>query len=256
MPSSSRPDGAGCAGSRRRRRRGAPRRRRPSSSAAGVVEPARSSAMGARPWRRPSAPSPSRGRRPARPRGPPPARASTRRPTRPAAPVTTTVVIACAVGSSHPPAYHALVSDPGPGDDPFQGVPFLGDLARMLQGQGPLNWDAARQFALMIATEGKSEPNVDPGVRFQYQELGRIADLHVAAGHRPRHRRRRAAPSRSSRSRRARGPSAPSTPTARCSSTWPARSGGHRRRAAGADLDEQRRRAWPCSATSCRCSRR
>jgi putative hydrolase len=58
-------------------------------------------------------------------------------------------------------------------------VPFLGDLARMLQGQGPLNWDAARQFALMIATEGKPEVNVDPGVRFRYQELGRIADLHV-----------------------------------------------------------------------------
>jgi putative hydrolase len=71
------------------------------------------------------------------------------------------------------------VSDPGPGDDPFRGVPFLGDLARMLQGQGPLNWDAARQFALMIATEGKPEENVDPSVRFRYQELGRIADLHV-----------------------------------------------------------------------------
>jgi putative hydrolase len=71
------------------------------------------------------------------------------------------------------------VSDPGPGEDPFRGVPFLGDLARMLQGQGPLNWDAARQFAMMIATEGKSEQNVEPAVRFRYQELGRIADLHV-----------------------------------------------------------------------------
>jgi putative hydrolase len=78
-----------------------------------------------------------------------------------------------------PRAYHALVSDPGPGDDPFRGVPFLGDLARMLQGQGPLNWDAARQFALMIATEGQPEQNIDPSVRFRYQELGRIADLHV-----------------------------------------------------------------------------
>ena len=71
------------------------------------------------------------------------------------------------------------MSDPGPGEDPFRGVPFLGDLARMLQGQGPLNWDAARQFALMIATEGKAEANIDPSVRFRYQELGRIADLHV-----------------------------------------------------------------------------
>jgi putative hydrolase len=71
------------------------------------------------------------------------------------------------------------VSEPGPGEDPFRGVPFLGDLARMLQGQGPLNWDAARQFALMIATDGGSEPNIDPSLRFHYQELGRIADLHV-----------------------------------------------------------------------------
>jgi uncharacterized protein (DUF2342 family) len=106
------------------------------------------------------------------------ASASTRRPTRPAAPVTTTVVMP-ADRFAHPPAYHAFVADSGPGDDPFRGVPFLGDLARMLQGQGPLNWDAARQFALMIATDGTSEQNIDPAMRFRYQELGRIADLHV-----------------------------------------------------------------------------
>src|SRR5215218_636471 len=105
-------------------------------------------------------------------------RARTRRPTRPAAPVTTTVLTP-ADRFPHPSAYHALVTEPGPGDDPFRGVPFLGDLARMLQGQGPLNWDAARQFALMIATEGASEQNIDPSLRFRYQELGRIADLHV-----------------------------------------------------------------------------
>jgi putative hydrolase len=72
------------------------------------------------------------------------------------------------------------VSDPGSaGDDPFQGIPFLGDLARMLQGQGPLNWDAARQFALMIATQGATESYPDPAVRFRYQELARVAELHV-----------------------------------------------------------------------------
>src|SRR6516165_8783923 len=103
-------------------------------------------------------------------------RAITRWPSHPAAPVTSTVVID-ASRFSRLRAYHFRVSDPG--EDPFRGVPFLGDLARMLQGQGPLNWDAARQFALMIATEGKAETNVDPAVRFRYQELGRIADLHV-----------------------------------------------------------------------------
>lgn len=72
------------------------------------------------------------------------------------------------------------MSDPGPlGDNPFQGLPFLGDLARMLSGQGPLSWDAARQFAFAVSTEGKAEANVDPAVRFRYQELGRIAELHV-----------------------------------------------------------------------------
>jgi putative hydrolase len=72
------------------------------------------------------------------------------------------------------------VSDPGPfGDNPFQGLPFFGDLARMMQGQGPLSWDTARQFAFAVSTEGKPETNVDPAVRFRYQELGRIAELHV-----------------------------------------------------------------------------
>jgi putative hydrolase len=72
------------------------------------------------------------------------------------------------------------VSDPGPGDEnPFQGIPFLGDIAKLLAGQGPVNWDAARQFAQLIATEGTPEANVDPAVRIQYQELARLADMHV-----------------------------------------------------------------------------
>lgn len=60
-------------------------------------------------------------------------------------------------------------------------MPFLGDLARMMQGQGTLSWDAARQFALAIATEGRPEANVDPLQRIRLDELTRIADLHVTA---------------------------------------------------------------------------
>jgi putative hydrolase len=72
------------------------------------------------------------------------------------------------------------VSQPGPlGDDPFQGIPFLGDLAKMLGGQGAVHWDAARQFALMVATQGVSPPNIDPSVRFAWADLARIAELHV-----------------------------------------------------------------------------
>ncbi len=75
------------------------------------------------------------------------------------------------------------MSDRGPldpeGNDPFRGIPLFGDLARMLQQQGPVNWDAARQLAASIATEGASEPNVDPLDRIQLEQLARVAELHV-----------------------------------------------------------------------------
>lgn len=68
--------------------------------------------------------------------------------------------------------------DPG-FPNPFGGIPMFGDLTRALAGQGPLNWDVARQFAQMSATGGASEPNVDPEVRFALADLARIAELHV-----------------------------------------------------------------------------
>ncbi|MCP3936250.1 MAG: zinc-dependent metalloprotease [Actinomycetia bacterium] len=67
-------------------------------------------------------------------------------------------------------------SDP---DDPFSGLPFFGDLGKLLGGsEGPLNWDAARQFALGLASGG-SEPNVDPIHRTKLADLSRIAELRV-----------------------------------------------------------------------------
>lgn len=63
--------------------------------------------------------------------------------------------------------------------NPFSAFPMFGEIAKALQGQGPLNWDAARQFALLGATEGKPEANVDPAARIAYTELARIAGLHV-----------------------------------------------------------------------------
>ncbi|CAN5224826.1 zinc-dependent metalloprotease [soil metagenome] len=68
----------------------------------------------------------------------------------------------------------------GGGDDPFQGMPFLGDLMRMIQQQGTVSWDAARQLAMSIATGGQSEPNVDPLERVKLEQLTRVADLRVA----------------------------------------------------------------------------
>jgi putative hydrolase len=75
------------------------------------------------------------------------------------------------------------VSAEGPADqpnNPFAGIPMFGDLAKMLAAQGPISWDAARQFALSIATEGKPEFNVDPARRIELEALARIADMHVA----------------------------------------------------------------------------
>jgi putative hydrolase len=63
--------------------------------------------------------------------------------------------------------------------DLFGSLPMFGDLAKALSGQGPLNWDAARQFAQLAATGGASEHNVDPAARLAYVDLARIAGLHV-----------------------------------------------------------------------------
>ncbi len=76
-----------------------------------------------------------------------------------------------------------------PDPNPFAGLPLFGDLSRALAGQGPLNWDAARQFALLAAGGGGLRPgtpaattsgNVDPAVRIAYGDLANIARLHVA----------------------------------------------------------------------------
>ncbi len=82
-----------------------------------------------------------------------------------------------------PPPDFPLGPGEDPDDDPFRGVPLFGDLARMLNQQmgrpgfGPR--DTARQFAVQVATGGRSEPNVDPLVRIRLEELARVAELHV-----------------------------------------------------------------------------
>lgn len=64
--------------------------------------------------------------------------------------------------------------------NPFEGMPFLGDLAKMFGQPGALGWDNARQLGVSIATEGVSESNVDPVDRMSIEQLARVADLHVA----------------------------------------------------------------------------
>ena len=118
-------------------------------------------------------------------------------------------------------------------DEPVRQLPMFGDLAKALSGQGPLNWDAARQFA-GLGHRRPGEVNVDPAVRIELAELARIAEMHVRDltgfdGPSP----------EITPVTRARGRSARSRPTGRCSPSW------RRRSAAGRtsdDDDDARRR--------------
>ncbi len=67
-----------------------------------------------------------------------------------------------------------------PNEQPFAGLPIFGDLAKSMAGQGPLQWDVARQVAIMTATNGtNTEANVDPTSRVSLEQLAPIADMHV-----------------------------------------------------------------------------
>jgi putative hydrolase len=66
-------------------------------------------------------------------------------------------------------------------NDPFQGL--LQDLLRVIGGAPGTQqaWlDAARSLAHGVATDGEPETNPDPIVRIRFEELGRVAELHVA----------------------------------------------------------------------------
>ena len=64
--------------------------------------------------------------------------------------------------------------------DPFGGLPFFGDLGKLFGGAaGGDPWETARQLAIQMATGGTSEPNVDPGLRIELEQLARVAELQV-----------------------------------------------------------------------------
>ena len=65
---------------------------------------------------------------------------------------------------------------------PFGGGGFdLAQLMRMLQSQGPINWDVARQIAAWVAVEGGTERPIDSAAHEQLDELARAAQTHVVA---------------------------------------------------------------------------
>jgi putative hydrolase len=60
---------------------------------------------------------------------------------------------------------------------------LLGDLMKVIDagpGAGETWFDAARTLAHGVATDGGSEENADPLIRMTFEELGRVAELHVA----------------------------------------------------------------------------
>ena len=69
-------------------------------------------------------------------------------------------------------------NDPTP-SDPFSGLPFAGDLFRARGAAGP-EGDHGRQIAMSVATGNRSEPNVDPMERIEWERLVRVAELQVA----------------------------------------------------------------------------
>jgi putative hydrolase len=65
---------------------------------------------------------------------------------------------------------------------PFGGGGFdLAQLMRMLQSQGPINWDVARQIAAWVALDGGTERAIDPAAHEQFDELARAAQTNVVA---------------------------------------------------------------------------
>ena len=75
--------------------------------------------------------------------------------------------------------------DSGSGDSPFGGIPFFGDMMKALAGQGPLNWDMARQVAFLSAggadATSANASNVDPTARIGVEQLAPVAQMHVDA---------------------------------------------------------------------------
>src|SRR5580698_83938 len=66
-------------------------------------------------------------------------------------------------------------------ENPMSGL--LGDLLKVIgstQSSTDCWFDAARTLAHGVATEGKQDDNADPLVRIAFEELARVAEMHVA----------------------------------------------------------------------------
>ena len=66
-----------------------------------------------------------------------------------------------------------------PNDNSSSGIPFFDQIAKAISGSGPIQWDMARQFAMMTSTNSAPELNVEPITRIAINQLVAVADLHV-----------------------------------------------------------------------------
>ena len=67
--------------------------------------------------------------------------------------------------------------------DPFRSFaanPLFKAMMGALSGQGPLNWDVARQIAVIGAVGERDDGQPDPRERWELNDLARIAAMHVA----------------------------------------------------------------------------
>ena len=70
--------------------------------------------------------------------------------------------------------------DDGDSPSPFGGMPFFGDLGKLFGAGGGDQWSTAKQLAVQMASGGVSEPNVDPGLRIELEQLARVAELQIS----------------------------------------------------------------------------
>lgn len=63
--------------------------------------------------------------------------------------------------------------------NPFNN-PMFAQFKKAMSAQGPLQWDVARQTALMAGTQGVAEHNVDPQRRIAVDQLIAVVRMHVA----------------------------------------------------------------------------
>ena len=72
--------------------------------------------------------------------------------------------------------------DPTEGNpqNPFESLPFMGELMRIIGESGQPGADRGRQVARSIAVGGATEPNVDPAERIAVEQLLRVAELQAA----------------------------------------------------------------------------